>query len=83
MLFFRGRDHTIVAAEDSSWLDVEIRHKHNQLVKNIMEKSKNSNKRPRAVPASYVPVCLKKKHNARKAVWFTKATVISAILLTT
>ena len=25
--------------------------------------------------ACYVPVCLKKKHNARKAVWFTKATV--------
>ena len=28
-----------------------------------------------AVPACYVPVCLKKKHNVRKAVWFTKATV--------
>ena len=28
-----------------------------------------------AVPACYVPVCFKKKHNARKAVWFTKATV--------
>ena len=28
-----------------------------------------------AVPACYVPVCLKKKHNARKAVWFTTATV--------
>ena len=27
------------------------------------------------MPACYVPVCLKKKHNARKAVWFTKATV--------
>ena len=26
-----------------------------------------------------VPVCLKEKHNARKAVWFTKATVIGAI----
>ena len=25
--------------------------------------------------ACYVPVCLKKKHNACKAVWFTKATV--------
>ena len=32
-----------------------------------------------AMPASYVPVCLKKKHNARKAVWFTTATVIGAI----
>ena len=32
-----------------------------------------------AVPACYVPVFLKKKHNdARKAVWFTKATVIGA-----
>ena len=27
------------------------------------------------MPACYVPVCLRKKHNARKAVWFTKATV--------
>ena len=33
-----------------------------------------------AVPSYYVPVFLKKKHiNARKAVWFTKATVIGAI----
>ena len=32
-----------------------------------------------AVPACYVPACLKKKHNARKAVWFTKAAVIGAI----
>ena len=31
------------------------------------------------MPACYVPVCLKKKHNARKAVWFTMATVIGAI----
>ena len=23
----------------------------------------------------YVPVCVKKKHNARKVIWFTKATV--------
>ena len=30
------------------------------------------------MPACYVPVCLKKKHNARKAVWFTTATVIGA-----
>ena len=29
----------------------------------------------RAMPACYVPVCLKKKHNARKSVWFTTATV--------
>ena len=29
--------------------------------------------------ACYVPVCFKKKHNARKAVWFTTATVIGAI----
>ena len=27
------------------------------------------------MPPCYVPVCLKKKHNARKVVWFTKATV--------
>ena len=32
-----------------------------------------------AMPAFYVPVCFKKKHNARKAVWFTTATVIGAI----
>ena len=33
-----------------------------------------------AVPACYVPVFLKNKcNNARKAVWFTKATVIGAI----
>ena len=33
-----------------------------------------------AVPSCYVPVFLKKNHNnARKAVWFTKATVIGAI----
>ena len=32
-----------------------------------------------AVPACYVPACLEKKHNARKAVWFTKAAVIGAI----
>ena len=33
-----------------------------------------------AVPSCYVPVFLKKKHsNARKAVWFTEATVIGAI----
>ena len=33
-----------------------------------------------AVPACYVPVFLRKKHNnARKAVWFTKATAIGAI----
>ena len=37
MLFFRGRDYTIVSAKDSSSLDVEIRNKHNQL--DIMEKS--------------------------------------------
>ena len=33
------------------------------------------NQETTVVPACYVPVCLKKKHNARKAVWFTKATV--------
>ena len=27
------------------------------------------------MPACYVPVCLKEKHNARKAVWFTMTTV--------
>ena len=35
-----------------------------------------------AVPACYMPVlqvCLKEKHNAHKAVWFTTATVIGAI----
>ena len=39
MLFFKGRDHTIVAAKDSSRLDVEIRNKHNQLAIYIMEKN--------------------------------------------
>ena len=29
MLFFIGIEDTVVAAKDSSWLDVEIRHKHN------------------------------------------------------
>ena len=29
-----------------------------------------------AVPACYVPACQKKKCNARKAVWFTMATVL-------
>ena len=41
MLFFRGIKHTIVAAITGR-LDIEIRHKHNQLVIHlIMEKSKN------------------------------------------
>ena len=31
MLFFRSRDHTIVAAKNSSQLDLEIRNKHSQL----------------------------------------------------
>ena len=29
MLFYNGRDHTIIIVKDSSLLDVEIRHKHN------------------------------------------------------
>ena len=74
MLFFRGRDHPIVAAKDSSCLDVEIRHKHNQLVIHH-EEEQELKQEATAVPACYVPVCLKKKHNARKVVWFTKATV--------
>ena len=74
MLSFRGRDHTIIAAKDSSWLHVEIRNKHNQLVIHHGEEQE-SKQETTAVPACYVPVCLKKKHNARKAVWFTKATV--------
>ena len=74
MLFFRGHDHTIVAAKDSSRLDVEIRHKHNQLVIHHGEEQKLKQETT-AVPACYVPVCLKNKHHARKAVWFTKATV--------
>ena len=32
MLFFRGRDHIIVAAKDSSSLEIKIRNKHKQLV---------------------------------------------------
>ena len=32
MLFYSGRDHTIIAAKDSSWLDVENRAKHNQFI---------------------------------------------------
>ena len=29
MLFYNGRDLTIILVKDSSWLDVEIRNKHN------------------------------------------------------
>ena len=74
MLFFRGRDHAIVTAEDSSSLDLEIRHKHNQLVIHHGEEQELKQETT-AVPACYVPVCLKKKHNAGMAVWFTKATM--------
>ena len=59
-------------------LDVEIRHKHNQLVVRHGEEQELKQETT-AMPACYVPVCLKKKHNARKAVWFTTATVIGAI----
>ena len=55
-------------------MDVEIKHKHNQLVIHHQEEQELKQE-TMAVPACYVPVCLKKKHNARKAVWFTKATV--------
>ena len=74
ILFFRAREHTIVAAKDSSWLDVEIGNKHNQLVIHDGEE-KELKQEATAVSACYVPVCFKKKHNAHKAVWYTKATV--------
>ena len=32
MLFYSGRDHTIIIAKESSCLDVEIRSKHNQFI---------------------------------------------------
>ena len=83
MLFFRGIEHTIVAAKDSSWLDVEIRHKHNQLVIHHGEEQELKQETTAVMSGVMcmlcaspgVPVCLRKKHNARKAVWFTKATV--------
>ena len=62
----------------SSWLDVEIGHKHNQLVIRHGE-GQELKQETTAIPTCYVPVCLKKKHNARKAVWFTTATMIGAI----
>ena len=70
----QSRDHTIVAVKDSSWLEVEIRNKHNQLVIHDGEEQELKQEST-AAPAFYVPVCLKKKHNACKAVWFTRATV--------
>ena len=57
MLFFRGRDHTIVAAKDSSLLDMEIRNKHNQLVIRHGEEQELKQETT-AVPACYVPVSL-------------------------
>ena len=51
----------------------KIRNKHNQLVHHGEEQELKQE--TTAVPACYVPVCSKKKNNARKAVWFTKATV--------
>ena len=56
ILFFRVRDHTIVAAKDSSWLDIEIRNKHNQLVLHHGEEQELKQETT-AVPACYVPVC--------------------------
>ena len=55
MLFFRGHDDTIVAAKDSSCLDVEIRNKHNQLVIHRGEEQELKQETT-AVPACYVPV---------------------------
>ena len=78
MLFFRGRDHNIVAAKDSSLLDLDIRNKQPTFLPfpGIHHGEEQELKQEtRAVPACYAPVCLKKKQNSRKAVWFTKATV--------
>ena len=86
MLFFRGIEHTMVAAKDSSGLDVEIRHKHNQLVIHLIcnhgrarIETRDHGRACMLCASPRVPVCLKEKHNARKAVWFTTATVIGAI----
>ena len=67
MLFFRGRDHTIVAA-------MTERSKHSQLVIHHGEEQELKQETT-AVPTCYMPVCFLKKHNTRNAVWFTKATV--------
>ena len=72
VLFFRGREHTIVAAKDSSSRDVEIGNKHSQLV--IHHGEEQELKQEVTVSACYVPVCFK-ENRAHKAVWFTKATV--------
>ena len=67
MLFFRGRDHTILASMTGR--------------RNLTQTQLTSWRRARIEtrdhdrPACYVPVCLKRKRNDRKAVWFTNATV--------
>ena len=94
MLFYSGCDHMIIASKDSSWLDMENRTKHNQFIMTGCEtntanfltcqymhgEEQELKQETTAMPACYVPVFLKKKHNnAHKAVWSTKATVTGAI----
>ena len=63
MLLYSGPDDTIVAGKA-----LFIMSGHGNRSKQELKQETT------AVPACYVPVYLK-KHNARKAVWFTKATV--------
>ena len=67
------RDHTIVAAKDSSWLDTT--NTANLLYICHGEVKSRNWKRDHGRPACYVPVCIKEICNVRKAVWFTMATV--------
>ena len=55
-------------------MTAEVRNKNRQLAIDHGEEQELKQETT-AVRACYVPVCLKKKHNACKAVWFTKATV--------
>ena len=80
MLFYSsGRDNTIVAAKDISWLDVENRSKprskHYQFIMTGARTETRDHGRACMLGASR----FEKKHDARKAAWFTTATVIGAI----
>ena len=63
MLFYSGPDDTIAAGKALFIMAGRGNRSKQELKQEIT-----------AVPACYVPVYLK-KHNAFKAVWFTKATV--------
>ena len=63
MLFYSGADDSIVAAKALFIMAGRGNRSKQELKQETM-----------AVPACFVPFSLK-KHNAHKAVWFTKATV--------